>query len=58
MWVSNSINSTDGCNERNIVCLNKDSYLKKYGPNIQSKEVVIEEKVNRRGREQVRANRY
>ena len=57
MWVSNSINSTDG-HSRSIVCLNKDSYLKKYGPDIQGKETVIEETVNRRGREQVAANRY
>ena len=58
MWISNSINSTDGCNGRNIVCLNKDSYLKKCGPDIQSKEIVIEEKANHRGRQQVTANRY
>ena len=59
MWVSNSINSTDGHSRRSIVCLNKDSsYLKKYGPDIQSKEIVIEETVNCRGREQVAANRY
>ena len=57
MWVSNSINSTDG-HSRSIVCLNKDSYLKKYGPDIQGKETVIEETVNRREREQVAANRY
>ena len=52
MWVSNSINSTDG-HSRSIVCLNKEVW-----PDIQGKETVIEETVNRRGREQVAANRY
>ena len=45
MWISNSINLTDGRNGRNIVCLNKDSYLKKYGPDIQSKEVLLKKRL-------------
>ena len=56
MWLKNSIPSTDARNGRNIVRLSKKNYLQSYGQ-LENKDVVIEEKVAKRGRKYLHANK-
>ena len=58
LWLANSIPSTAGRNGRNVVSIPKERFLQKFDENLQSPNVNIEEKMNRRGKLQLVANRY
>ena len=48
IWISNSINTTDGRNERNVVKISKRKYNEQFDIGITNRD-VIEEKRNKRG---------
>lgn len=48
-WIKNSINSADARNGGNMIRISKKNYLENY-KNIENKDIVIEEKENKRGR--------
>ena len=45
------MNWRDGCNGINQLWMDKSSYIKKYGSELQSDEVVMEQKATRCGEE-------
>ena len=53
MWASNSINSTDGRNGRNIINISK----RKYNGHIKNNDIIFEERKNKRGIPILTANR-
>ena len=55
IWLENSIPSTDGRNGRNIVSIAKEQFQQKFGS--VNSSVHLEEKLNRRGKLQIVANR-
>ena len=48
MWASNSINSTDGRNGRNVINISKRKYNAAYG-HIKNNDIIVEERKNKRG---------
>ena len=56
-WIAaNSINSTDARNGRNVISISKQNYITKFG-DLENKEILVEEKKNKRGRSLYYANK-
>ena len=52
IWVENSINSTDGCNGRNLVSISKSKYNELFH-NMENKMISVNTVVNKRGRTEI-----
>ena len=56
IWLKNSIPSTNGRNGQNQITISKRKFLPH--ADLNNKEVVVEEKINKRGKKAMTANRF